>query len=1541
MSGNDNKRCEEFCGNCDDGRYIGKDFSAEDYNDYLQIPEYIQTEIADNLIDQLEIERHKGTAIEIFTAGVGPGRIEILFLKKCLDRGISLNLTAVDLDARMLRVFYDNIEKEFKDDIIKKDKPVYAKGISKADGINHFSLNINNNIKIVAFCGNLENLQKKDYYERNHYDHIFSIFVLHAITNWEEPLYHLLRMLKPEGKIVFAEEIGDVNWLDNHFDDIEKHLDICHYNKRPLKGIVESHRDFWKEYHRARKDILGKEWAKDTKASDLGVIDTCLRKMEDFGLVKDCSTDKNIYRWKAEHLFTFKKLLKWIKGEKPLYTPLSYGLGNPGNNKDIGDQDVLANHMECWLKKNSDISLDNEISRIEGHKFHIYTKIFKADKEEIVHKILYGNTVCLHRLRDRIAFETHNIPGNYKGELPPYELTHRLFALRDMYLRLFPFTHSIYMKWKLEDPTDPSKGKLDEDNMPVLLTFPKFHSQNNGQELLNQIKEYIAKYVLYVFLVGDRETIKDFSFAEFVFRDMPEKFPIIIKREDGIEETSIRFSQVSSGMVKSLKICVPEKHIEKFITSIKFTYRSKEISFNDSVKQILNDDNNGLDDFIKKMKFHVSHNKQDNRLNYLNFASSFGHDFLLLSKGIERLGFKINIDSLKEGFNKSFSREIEKIKNCFTDVDKYNNWPEEIPFDRFLFTAFRTAAIGYGTEFGNWDIFAKYPGKCFVHNSKDGKVREEAIGGFIVMRKKLDVGDEDKNNKLESIFEKSHESMLFLISGLWSRNDAILEWGRLMRKQGTKAAVAAIMGRNMSHNIGSHVLSNITITKDDNRDSLSRFYAYLQGRMDFIARIATEWPSCATPMDFYIDVIKVFKEQDILLDNILKSENLNRKEIEFIVTILKEEVHEEVRLRNSNEPCPSCCENICNDVYKYKCALKMTHQITRHNLVNIDVNIPESSIGLQAFYSIMENLIRNSAKHGNKDVMSSEGLKLYIALDKDDSPDSRDLYRVSIWDNVSIIDNAKVDEMNERIKGKLVKESGEIDEKNWGIKEIKISAAFLRRKDINEVEDKPENFIKAIGKDINGKKYLGYEFYLEKPKIMMMIDENDIRGNEKECENRGIYFSKNLEEQVKLGISHQFLFVSLSNNYKETIEIIEDHIIKRDTLPYRLFGLTESDNNNIMIPDNLKGRIYKVPKRDIYEYFDTVSHDSNTCQNAIENTYETWIKKISEDQTSKYFIIIYFEEDESNQVVREWQNIANRVNEKDNSLIHLIILCKNDKEEKIKGISPDKTIMFLRHRGTGLDSALKNEIDDVKKSCLYYEQIEKTSPIFDILWNTYDNGDVYMFLLKLIECSLLRILVIDERVAQKTFAEKDEIGRIRGNEQFQASEILALMGIETITHVELHVDTKQHRLTLSADADKAIKKEGHDFCGYQKLRCVIFKKDESIEVQKYKAGNDTDNIDIINKFHIVVIHQGVLDKLDSKDNSFFISTHWGNTEKFIAELKQYIPFVIIDSGRGKPANLPKNSKYIEYSVIQDWILRKRSKFHIVNALMSLTGKGAN
>lgn len=1619
------------CGDyCDCGRYIGKSFSAEDYNKYLCIPGDKQKKIAKYLFEELKIterseeiskrnekrEPDKKEKIEIFTAGVGPGRIEIPFLLKCLKKGISLKLTAVDLDTGMLREFYKNIdgvnEKLKSNYTIEEIAPLIETkdSFEGEKGIHYFNLKLidpkSNEIEIEAFCGNLENLHKKKYYKINQYDYIFSIFVLHALTNWEEPLYHLLRMIKPKGRIVFAEEIGDVNWLDNHFDDIEKY-ELCtedeirrkildRYYNDETRDLIKLHRRFWRAYHWARKEGLGKEWTKDTKASDLGVIEASFRRMEDLGLVKGCSFDnedksnghreyanmlrrdkENTFRWRSRHPFTFNLLLQWIYGEKHLYTPLSHGLGSPKNKddrenlkkefvvekwreskskhlcdfhdelfdkEDVGEQDALGVYMECWLKKEWENSGEKiigkklkfkefkniPIPRIEGHRFYMYTKKYKSNKknsndDNTTHKILYGNTVNLHRLKERIAHEIHHVPGHHKGEVPPRELTHRLFTLRDMYFRLFPFTHTMYTKWKLDDATDYRKGHWEED-MPILLTFPELHSKYKAKGcedeiLLDPFRQYLATHILYAWLTIDKGD-KDFSFTNFVFRQMPEKFPIsIIKVKDKkIKNPFIQFSQVSSGNVKKLDIYIPLAHVKRCIDSFNFKFGEEELNFETAIKRILSKGNE-LDFFIDRMK-PFADKKTTLRQDFLLIH---GNAFLCFAERLKKeLSFyDDNIEKFKNHFKKKLEWEKKEIEKRFTGIEEYNDWPDKKPdkldVEHFLYAAIHTAIIGYGVKELEWDIFDKYPGKCFGHDVKvEGKsyIREEGMGGLIVMRKRFD-------DEREDLFKEHHEAMLPIITGLWGRNDSILEINRLtketMIKHGTKAAVAAIMGRNMSHNIGSHVLSNVTTSSKPDEKDLSRFHAYLQGRMDFIARIATEWPSWAMPMDFYLDVMRGFKEQRILLDNILRSEGLNRKGIEFNIEIFDKCVKETITLKE-NGTCGECQQSLgYNDIYnKFNCISKDDHFINTQ-YEKMWVNIPESSIGLQAFYSILENFIRNSAKHGDRNILSREGLKICVQLSEHEN--DSELYKIRIWDNVSTVtDDRIIKEMLEKLKGKLIKEdTGQVDEKNWGLKEMKISAAFLRRKDINQAEKDPSNFIKAVKIENGSDIFLGYEFYLEKPKIMLIVDERlEVDKDKKnEAKRHGIYFSQDVETEIKAGISHQFLF--LKRTSKETIKKYIDDV---DILPYRTFITKDS-----LEGANKRSR-YQLIRESEFKYSELISGKQLSEENwyaFISQAYVLWLKKKS--SITKYYIVIYLMEDKNNHVVKEWLEIAKRCNLSDN-LFQLIILWKGDNQDKLNGV--EKPIMFMRHNGIGLDWFKSS---DVEGKCFYYESFDKGSPIFDTLWNAKNSIDTYLFLLKIIESALLKVLIIDERITENTF-DKDKAEGLGWNTTKAYG--LSLMGVETVTDVLLNPDTdNKYRLPLSEEVHNVIKSK-KDF-GSQMLRTICITK-EDLQVYRYQASEDENKQDT-EGLDMLVIHQGVLDKLNNEKNDYFLKTHWGNVEEFIKQLKKKIPFVIIDSGRGRPNGLPRNAKFIEYSILQDWILYRKSKFHIINALMSIVGEG--
>jgi hypothetical protein len=57
--------------------------------------------------------------------------------------------------------------------------------------------------------------------------------------------------------------------------------------------------------------------------------------------------------------------------------------------------------------------------------------------------------------------------------------------------------------------------------------------------------------------------------------------------------------------------------------------------------------------------------------------------------------------------------------------------------------------------------------------------------------------------------------------------------------------------------------------------------------------------------------------------------------------------------------------------------------------------------------------------------------------------------------------------------------------------------------------------------------------------------------------------------------------------------------------------------------------------------------------------------------------------------------------------------------------------------------------------------------------------------------------------------------------------------------------------------------------------------------------------------YLLIIHQGIFDKIKET-----------NPRKLILDLKDSFPFIQITSGRGKPENVPKGEKFIEFSNIE-------------------------
>ena len=403
-----------------------------------------------------------------------------------------------------------------------------------------------------------------------------------------------------------------------------------------------------------------------------------------------------------------------------------------------------------------------------------------------------------------------------------------------------------------------------------------------------------------------------------------------------------------------------------------------------------------------------------------------------------------------------------------------------------------------------------------------------------------------------------------------------------------KSAKAAIMSRNMSHNLGSHVmaylkqhLSSVTSMLQDNVLSqlftsrlfssddgirkligilelgidnpekmmaaknrlekvseqialpflvgLGQFVSYLQERQDFIATIATDYiPYYSTVnfKDFVYDELnpdkryerhqdrKNLRLDNILLGNIARSEGLGRP---TSPTVEDGGKMCDIILRFEDFDGSPCTDS---DSPEY---------VSLQRLRRFNVSLPGGIVGRQAIFSIIENVIRNAAKHGNW----REAGKLELTLRKyvlnDSFPDDRvgnhrslkevindfyadtldidDLFIVTLTDNTKSTES-HLDTVRKALREDYVNEYGIMNSGNKGLKEMRISAAWIRSiKDEDEcvkpfLNEKPDHrfrkehlaplFYARLSADeyFDEEAHLQYVFCLPKPKVLCIVSDS-------------------------------------------------------------------------------------------------------------------------------------------------------------------------------------------------------------------------------------------------------------------------------------------------------------------------------------------------------------------------------------------------------------------------------------------------------------------
>lgn len=338
-------------------------------------------------------------------------------------------------------------------------------------------------------------------------------------------------------------------------------------------------------------------------------------------------------------------------------------------------------------------------------------------------------------------------------------------------------------------------------------------------------------------------------------------------------------------------------------------------------------------------------------------------------------------------------------------------------------------------------------------------------------------------------------------------------------KHGTKSAILSIDVRNLSHNIGSHVLAywlqelkkladEAGLSSDNLKKAINKsiaLFRYIQHRADFLAEVATSIPCSEMSFDLKKEILNPFlndgkpdnpytERKDPLTGNSNIDDGI---QIDSNVYVLLRYIADSEGITINFD-----ATNKTKKIIQYKCKKKAPR-----------VSIPSGIIGKHAIYSILENFIRNAAKHykGTETTVNGNFIKIKVSKPETEEAWKDDYVAVEIIDvRKNSCDCEIVQKLNLFKNGSFVKEDGSLESGGWGIKEMLISANFLRKNtpeylyDVitgrktcnpplleivckaspNEACDN-KNCCKECETDYN----LAIRFYLKKPKhLAVMVD---------------------------------------------------------------------------------------------------------------------------------------------------------------------------------------------------------------------------------------------------------------------------------------------------------------------------------------------------------------------------------------------------------------------------------------------------------------------
>lgn len=806
------------------------------------------------------------------------------------------------------------------------------------------------------------------------------------------------------------------------------------------------------------------------------------------------------------------------------------------------------------------------------------------------------------------------------------------------------------------------------------------------------------------------------------------------------------------------------------------------------------------------------------------------------------------------------------------------------------------------------------------------------------------------------------------------------------------AAQAQIMSRNMSHNLGSHVLarikgSDLQVSPKQSDELLG----YLQERMDFVARVATKWPAWREPVLFWGDLLHGFFKQTLLLNNLVADDGYTAEQIEFQIELPNNSGVISVKSKPSDESSRE------NKIFEFD--LQEAGGTKDNEFSDLIVAIPGGPVGRQAFYGFLENAIRNGAKHNPGHKL----LKVILKIDefKDSTGKESAFYRFRYKDSVSVVEKDSLDnpESNlvERIRKHLRQDlvnpsTRKTVNEAWGIQEMKVYARYLAYPVPTERDPliiNQENFLWAdeeLLESVDEYKILAnmsdaaeqtestkpqvltYSFGLQRPCLALIAGNYHLLGDIESFRRNGVeIWGEDLQKLDPKFIKEKspgLLYVIHNSDENDLISWLDKNKL---WLPQRVLIRTDSSNN---LSEKLqqKGLFHRV--RVTAETTPLICEETapphmpeeKDIQRCVVDIYRQWLIAVSEDRDLPFpfHLIIYFDRDGTSYPQR-WAALKESVRKygladvvkvfpmslksetyppSDNTIVlsepwQVVNRFPSDAIEVESDLEKKTWLIFDNHgdaRPDNVQTEFSQYLGGYSKNSLFPNNRDS----FDRMMSFPSGFAGVISLIQIIEACLLKVLILDERVAGEVLQigrsrednSKQILGwRSRGNSLYGVSinNFLSNTGIHFVSLFNIINENQPRTLcVLPTENDSPVE---------IKLSDLV-----EITIENSKASgiswNDQTEPERLPFFDAVVIHKGLVERIGKYIGPTF------DQNNFLESLHQLGARVIITSGRGAQmdGDLLKYP-FVEFAVLENYVVRELSKVSFSNVLMAVMGGG--